>query len=155
MGRYLFTIDAHGCVDQVDTLGVQATSVVIPGEVAMVASHPNAIHLATVDTPGSVRITSLDTGETAIVHRLDPTEDPIQVEFAADGSRLWILTDTSGAATARYIDLTPINDFLEIPVVESMVPSSVPEQSQKDLYFLDADLGPDTLELVKAPGPPG
>ena len=156
LGRSLFTIDDHGRVHQVDALAGHPASVIIPGEVALTASHPDAIHLATVDTSGSVRITSLDTGETAAVMRLEPAEAPVQMEFAADGSRLWILTDDDGrSATARYVDLVAISSFLDIPEVESMVPSSVPEQPQPDLYFLDTDLGPDTPALATGTGASG
>ena len=56
---------------------------------------------------------------------------------------------------ALALVLATVSDFLDIPEVESMVPSSVPEQPQPYLYFLATDLAEDTLTLETGVGASG
>lgn len=147
LGESLFTVEQGGDLTRFDlpTAAIDATAVA--GNVLMLASHPDAAHVATIDGHGLARITSLDSGASATVLTLDPAEQVVQIEFSADGSLLWILANNAGRSTARYVDLAPVSAFLDIPEVESMVPSSVPEQPTPDLYYLDTDLSSDALDL--------
>ncbi len=81
----------------------------------LLASHPDGDHAATVDRSGRVALVSIDMGDDAELFTLMPGEDPVQIEFSPDGSRLWVLSDVDGTSRARYVDLSSVSESLEVP----------------------------------------
>ena len=110
----------------------------LPNPVSLIASHPDGKHVATVDGSGRVGLSRSDGTAGVDLMQLAAGESPRQMEFAPDGSRLWILTATGSDSQVSYVDLVPISTKLDVEQIDSIVPGMslpVPE-----LYFVDADL---------------
>ena len=124
----------------------------LPAGVVAMASHPDGEHFATIDETGVVSLVSAGTDDSAAVLTLGPGDRPLQVEFSPDGSRLWLLVDDDQTSRAIYVDLLAVSSFLDIPPVESIVPVEEPLVPPPNLYYLDVDLTPGTLDLESGVG---
>ena len=156
LGHELVVVDADGAARSHVLATGEVRPVAVPSGTVLLASHPDGVHAATVEQSGRVALLSFESGDQAELFTLTPGEQPIQIDFSPDGSRLWVLTDAEGTSQARSVDLTPISASLEIeppspsiiPLPESLIP---PPQ----LRYLNADLAPDALDVGVAPGARG
>ncbi len=122
--------------------------VAVPKGTVLLASHPDGDHAATVDRSGRVALVSIDMGDDAELFTLMPGEDPVQIEFSPDGSRLWVLSDVDGTSRARYVDLSSVSESLEVPPPSPLI-IATPELlvPPPELRYLTVDLTPDSLDL--------
>ncbi len=128
---------AFGATGSVATFGL-GPGPELPSGAVMIASHPDADHFAVASSTGQITLTNRRGAVLADLLALRTDEEVVQMEFAADGSRLWVLTDHSGVSTVWFVDMLPISSFLEIDPIESIVPVMAPPPPE--LYFVDTAL---------------
>ncbi len=151
-GERFLAVNSRGEVQTLGPVGSGLPAIAagagLSGRTSLVSPHPDAKHLAVLDHDGAISLVASATGEQARLLTLTAGERVLQMEFSPDGSRLWILVDTGQGSEARFVDLTPVSDFLDIPLPSSLVASSSePEIPGPDLRFLTADLRPNSLNL--------
>lgn len=148
LGDRLIIVNPGGDVysHQFDTGDTQP--VVVPHGTVILATHPDGEHAATVDRSGRVALLSIETGDHAELFTLTPGEQPVQIEFSPDGSRLWVLSDADGASQARYVDLSSVSESLDLPPPSPlMITTSELLVPPPELRYLTVDLLPDSLDL--------